>query len=69
MSKSMRKEMKNLAHEGHQGIVRTKQRLREKVWWLGMDAEAEQLVTTCNQCQLMTNTVMQTGTYKTDDFA
>ena len=22
-----------LAHEGHQGIVRTNSRLREKVWW------------------------------------
>ena len=26
-----------LAHEGHQGVTRTKSRLREKVWWPGMD--------------------------------
>ena len=56
MPKSMRKETINLAHEGHQGIVRTKQRLREKVWWPGMDAEAEQFLKACNQCQLLTNT-------------
>ena len=30
-----------LAHEGHQGIVKTKQRLRTKVWWPGIDHKAE----------------------------
>ena len=25
-----------LAHEGHQGMTRTKARLREKVWWSNM---------------------------------
>ena len=30
-----------LSHEGHQGIVRTKARLRGKVWWPDMDKQAE----------------------------
>ena len=30
-----------LAHEGHLGIVGTKQNLRSKVWWPGMDRAAE----------------------------
>ncbi|KAJ8385135.1 hypothetical protein AAFF_G00192760 [Aldrovandia affinis] len=31
----------SLAHEGHLGIVGTKQHLRSKVWWPGMDKAAE----------------------------
>ena len=30
---SLQKRTILLAHEGHQGMVRTKARLREKVWW------------------------------------
>ena len=30
-----------LAHEGHFGVVGTKQRLRTKVWWPGLDKEVE----------------------------
>ena len=33
-----------LAHEGHQGVVRTKARLREKVWWARMDKDVEAFV-------------------------
>ena len=29
-----------LAHEGHQGILKTKCRLRSKVWWPKIDADA-----------------------------
>ena len=41
-----------LAHEGHQGVVKCKQRLREKVWWPGIDREIERLISTCHACQL-----------------
>ncbi|XP_026202834.1 uncharacterized protein LOC113153427 [Anabas testudineus] len=34
---SLRSKVINLAHEGHQGLVRTKQRLRELYWWPKMD--------------------------------
>ena len=40
-----------LAHEGHQGIVRTKQLLREKVWWPGVDKDVEHLIRSCISCQ------------------
>ena len=30
---SLRKRVLELAHEGHQGIVKTKDCLRSKVWW------------------------------------
>lgn len=40
-----------LAHEGHLGIVGTKQHLRTKVWWPGMDAAAERHCKFCHGCQ------------------
>ena len=49
----LRKQTLNLAHEGHQGIVKTKARLREKVWWPGIDRDAELLVKSCKPCQLV----------------
>ena len=42
-----------LAHEGHQGIVRTKSRLRQRVWWPDMDKQVEMLVKSCYPCQLV----------------
>lgn len=34
-------------------VVAMKQRLRSKVWWGGMDKEAERFVKTCRGCQLV----------------
>ena len=48
---TLRGRVLQLAHEGHQGVVRTKQRLRTKVWWPGMDKQAEQLIRSCHACQ------------------
>lgn len=42
-----------LAHEGHQGMVRTKSRLREKVWWPNLVKQVEKLITACYPCQLV----------------
>ena len=39
------------AHEGHQGIVRTKQMVREKVWWPGIVNQVETMVKACIPCQ------------------
>lgn len=36
---AMRKRMIELAHESHQGIVHTKQHLREIYWWPKMDLQ------------------------------
>ncbi|XP_077538135.1 uncharacterized protein LOC144150167 [Haemaphysalis longicornis] len=41
-----------LAHENHQGIVRTKQLLRERYWWPQMDRNVEEHVKHCHVCQL-----------------
>ena len=49
----LRKQVLDLAHEGHQGILKTKQRLRTKVWWPGIDRQAEQRCRTCHGCQLV----------------
>ena len=41
------------AHEGHRCIVKTKARLRAKVWFPLMDKMAEQLCRSCHECQLV----------------
>ena len=40
---SLREKVLKSAHEGHQGIVKTKSRLRTKVWWPKLDADAEKM--------------------------
>ena len=40
----LRRRLFSLAHEGHQGMIRTKQRLRELFWWPGMDTDVEVVV-------------------------
>jgi hypothetical protein len=47
--KILQKKVPKWAHEGHQGIVKTKQRLRSKVWWPNIDKEAG----TCHGCQVV----------------
>ncbi len=50
--KSLRERVTKLAHEGHQGIVKTKARLRSKVWWPKIDRDAENLCKVCHGCQV-----------------
>ena len=50
---SMRKTVLELGHEGHQGIVKTKARLRESVWWPEIVMQAERVVRKCHACQLV----------------
>ena len=47
----LRNETITHAHKGHQGIVKTKQALRTKVWWLRIDKDAEQFIKHCHACQ------------------
>ena len=49
----LRNKLIVLAHEGHLGIVGTKQRLRTRMWWPGMDRETEKFVRSCHGCQLV----------------
>ena len=46
----LREQILDLAHEGHQGVVRTKQRLRSKVWWPGVDRAIEGKCKVCRGC-------------------
>ncbi len=39
-----------LAHATHQGMVRTKQRLRDLYWWPGMDCQVENAIKSCSTC-------------------
>ena len=51
MPGSLRKQTLQLAHEGYQGIVKTKQLLREKVWWPEIDKQIEEFIGHCLSCQ------------------
>lgn len=54
MPASLRPQALQLAHEGHQGLVKTKQLLREKVWFPRIDQEAETMIKHCLPCQAAT---------------
>ena len=43
-----------LAHLGHQGIAKTKQLIRDKVWFPGIDKLTEDKVKNCPSCQAAT---------------
>ena len=42
-----------LGHEGHPGIISMKQRLLSKIWWPGIDRQAERFCKPCHGCQLV----------------
>ncbi|XP_024117578.2 uncharacterized protein K02A2.6-like [Oryzias melastigma] len=66
MPLAARRQTLMLAHEGHQGIVKTKQRLRTKVWWPGIDREVEDLVRSCHACQINSATSQDVPTVRTE---
>ncbi|XP_055522693.1 uncharacterized protein K02A2.6-like [Wyeomyia smithii] len=51
--KALQNRILELSHEGHPGIVVMKRRLRQKVWWPGMDKEVEKIVKGCKECILV----------------
>ena len=53
--KVLRDRVVRLAHEGHQGVVKTKYRLRSKVWWPGMNRDVENLCKICHGCKVMSS--------------
>lgn len=55
MPGSLRDKVIQLVHERHQGIVKTKQRLRTKVWWPGIDSQAEKQCRECIDCMMVSN--------------
>ena len=48
---ALRQRALALAHEGHQGLVKTKKLLREKVWFPGIDDQVKEMVEKCIPCQ------------------
>ena len=54
---ALRKHAMELAHEGHQGLVKTKQLIREKVWFPGIDKEIKQVIDYCIPCQANTSSL------------
>ena len=53
MPSKLRRETLKHAHKGHQGIVKTKQALRTKVWWLKMEKDAKDYEQRCHACQCL----------------
>ncbi len=52
--KELQRRVVDLAHEGHQGITKTKALLREKVWFPGINKMVEERVKSCLACQVAT---------------
>ena len=50
----LRQRILQLAHQGHQGINRTTDRLFTKVWWPKMTSDASLFVQSCMTCQSLT---------------
>ena len=48
---TLRSRALHIAHEGHQGLTKTKQLLRENIWFPGIDAMTKQLLDNCIACQ------------------
>ncbi len=48
---SLQQRAVEIAHEGHQGMVKTKKLLQEKVWFPGIEEMARTLIQNCIVCQ------------------
>jgi len=48
---SLQADMLKRIHEGHQGIVKCRERARQAVWWPGLNAQLEDSVFNCLVCQ------------------
>ena len=53
---TLRDHVVSIAHEGHQGVSRTKSFLRSKVWFPGMDSKVEAAIRLCPACQAVQDT-------------
>ncbi|KAK3765540.1 hypothetical protein RRG08_052334 [Elysia crispata] len=57
--RSLQHKCIDLAHEGHLGIMKTKQLIRQKIWFPGVDAMVEDKIKNCISCQSCTQTNTQ----------
>ena len=51
LPQALRDRAVRLAHATHMGLTKTKQYLRAKLWWPGLDADVEGLIKGCGVCQ------------------
>ena len=49
--RDLQERVVSIAHQTHQGIVKTKQCIREKVWFPGIDRMVEEEIKSCIPCQ------------------
>ncbi|VDI49213.1 Hypothetical predicted protein [Mytilus galloprovincialis] len=54
MPMSLRDRAVSLAHEGHQGLTKTKAFIRSKVWFPGINDRVDSLIKDCIACQALT---------------
>lgn len=47
---TMRIDVLTRLHEGHQGVVKCRQRARQSVWWPGLSQQINELVLNCRTC-------------------
>jgi transposase InsO family protein len=47
---SLRKQILDRIHDGHQGIVKCRERANQGVWWPGISREIKDLVSKCKHC-------------------
>ena len=57
--KSLQQQVIDICHGDHLGIVKTKQLLRSKVWFPGIDKSVERRITNCIPCQASINTAQR----------
>jgi hypothetical protein len=55
LPKTLRSRVIDLAHAGHQGMVKTKRLIRSRVWFEGIDNAVESKVKKCKECQATTD--------------
>ena len=46
----MRLQVLDKVHEGHQGIVKSRERAKTSVWWPGLSCEIQDMVENCKIC-------------------
>ena len=47
---SMRLDVLDKLHEGHQGITKCRERAKTSFWWPGLSKKLEELVNNCSTC-------------------
>ncbi|KAK3095200.1 hypothetical protein FSP39_011413 [Pinctada imbricata] len=54
MPYKLRKTAIHIAHEGHQGLTKTKAFIRSKIWFPGINDEVDSVIKDCAACQINT---------------